>query len=209
MVISTSLYLFFIGGGPAGYEVYHRADIAGADTLVGSVSSSQLSHTLTGLAPDSIGYCWVLPRSRCGVGNDQGVSRRLRRVAMDGAADLIPPAPNTPYGLALQLGAGGQVTATWRYRGDGAEAPAAKFQVYVALDVAPFDFNTPAHTVATVSAGSRQDLGSFPDGTTVRCVVRAATAGDILETNTMEASAVAAANPPIAPVTIVAEVDGV
>lgn len=190
------------------YEVYRRDTIIGADTRVGIMPADELTFTIGGLAADSVGWYWVNPVTACGVGNTQGVARRLRQAALDGSADLIPPSPNAPYGLALTPGAGGQVTATWRYRADGAEADAAKFFVYVAEGAAAFDFNTPTHTVEAVRVTNTQDLGAFADGTTVRCVVRAATSADVAETNTTEATAVADATAPAAPVTIVTEVVG-
>lgn len=188
------------------YEIYQRDSVSGPDTLVGITAPETLTFTLTGLAADSVGYYWIKPVSACGVGNGQAVARRLRRVAMDAAANLIAPAPNAPFGLQLTPGAGGQITATWRYRAEGAEAAADKFEVFVATGPDPFDFDTPTHTVSRVGVSNTQDLGTFADGTTVRCVVRALTQGDVAETNTNEATVAADATAPAAPVTLSAEV---
>lgn len=190
----------------AHYQVISRDTTDGADTFLGAVPAGTVAFTLAGLSADSTRYYWIKPVSACGVGNGQAVARRLRRVAMDGAANLIAPAPNAPFGLQLTPGAGGQITATWRYRAEGAEAAADKFEVFLATGPDPFDFDTPTHTVSRVGVSNTQDLGTFADGTTVRCVVRALTQGDVAETNTTEATVAADATAPAAPVTLSAEV---
>ena len=191
------------------YEIFKRDAVDGEDTLVATVPAAQLTYTVTGLAADSVGYYWIRPVTRCDVGNSQAIARRLRRVALDGAGNLIPPAPNAPFGLQLTAGPDGQVTATWRYRGAGAEAVADRFFIYVAVGASALDFSSATDAVIGVRASNSFDLGTFQDGQIVRCAVRAATADNVYEGNTVEATTVADRTAPAAPDTIVAEVTSV
>ncbi len=201
MSTASLILLLFGPGNLAGYRVYRRASVSAPSELVADLDDDVLSYTVTGLAADSIAYYYVNAVSPSGVESTITASSRLRRVAMDAANELILPSPNPPFALALTGGEGGAVTATWRHRDNNSEEPADGFNVYVATGADPFDFNTPAFAVG---AGARsQALGTFADGTTVRCVVRARTDEGVEETNTTEATAEAAAAAPAAPTTLV------
>ena len=181
------------------YEVYRRDTMSGADTLVGMTADDIQTFTVRGLAADSVAYYWVRAVSGCGVRDIDPVANRLRQAALDGSADLIAPTPNAPYNLRLPLRAGGHVTARWAYIGRDAEADASQFFVYVATGEDDISYTTPTHTVSTVKRDNTQDLGTFADATVVKCAVRAATAADLAETNTVEATATADATAPAVP----------
>lgn len=193
--------------GQAYYKIYTRPTVNGADTLVCSVPANVLTHTLEGLAAGSVGYYWVQAVSACGVADTDPRDLRLRRVAMDGSANLIDPAANTPYNLRIEQGVGGQLTARWAYRSAGAEAAATQFFVYVATGASAISYTTPTHTVTSVAQNNSQDLGTFADALAVKCVVRAATSGGVAETNTNEAAATADATAPAAPSALTATVE--
>ena len=181
------------------YEIFKRDAVDGKDTLVATKSADELTHTITGLAADSVGYYWVRAVSRCNVADVYPVISRLRRVALDGLANLIPPAPNAPYNLRLVASADGAVTAHWAYRGDGAEAVADRFFIYLAVGAAMLDFSSATDAVIGVRASNSFNLGTFQDGQIVRCAVRAATEANVPEGNTVEATTVADRTAPAVP----------
>lgn len=185
--------------GEARYELLRRDTPSGADTLVAVLPAGTLTHTVEGLADDSVGYYWVRAVSGCNVRDNMPVSGRLRRVALEGDGDLIDPAPNAPYNVRLVQGPSGLVTARWAYRPDGAEAVATKFHVYYATGASAISYASPDFTVSTVAQDNSQALGTFANGTAVKCVVRAVTAGDVEETNTNEATGTADAAAPTVP----------
>lgn len=198
--MSAIVLALLMGGRTPGYEVWRRESPSAQSVFVDSVDHETLSYTLTGLTANTVGYYHIEAVSACGVRSVLPAATRLRRVAMDSANQLIAPAPNTPYGLKLTVGAGGLITASWQYSGTDAEADADGFNVYVATGATPFDYDTIDFAVGL--GVKRQALGTFANGTTVRCVVRARTDAGVEETNTREATAVADALAPNPPVTI-------
>lgn len=183
---------------PAAYRIYARATPNAPGALVDEVEDDVLSYTLTGLLANSEAYYYVNTVSGCGVESTISASSRMRRVAMDGDNELIPPTPNAPTGLNLTAGEAGEVTAAWRHSNGSAEADVAGFNVYVATGEDAFDYDTQDFVIDT-PATTRLSLGSFANGTTVRCVVRAKTAAGIEETNTTAATTTAVAAAPEAP----------
>ena len=194
------MWTMLLGGKSAAYEIYRRDTLSGESVFVDAVDSATLSYTVTGLVADSIAYYHIEAVSECGVRSELQVTARLRRVAMDGSNQLIPPAPNAPHGLTLKQRAGGQVIAFWRHSNGNGEVDVANFNIYVATGVDPFNFTTPAYTVG--KAVLKQDLGSFANGTTVRVVVRAEDTAGTEETNTNEATTAADAAAPPAPASL-------
>lgn len=192
--------LYFLGGQGAGYEIWRRDSLSGTSVFVDAVPDTDLSYTLTGLTADSVGYYHIEAVTECNVRSTLSPSSRLRRVAMDGSNQLIPPAPNTPYALDLTLGAGGAVTVTWQHNNTNAEANAEGFNIYVATGATAFDYNTVNHAVA--ASIRSQNLGTFADGTIVRVVIRARTSAGDEETNTNEVITTADASAPTAPTTV-------
>ncbi|MEM6392502.1 MAG: hypothetical protein AAF797_06995 [Planctomycetota bacterium] len=179
----------------ARHELLRRDTRTGPDTLVASFGPGvAISQVVTG-TPNSEAFYWVRVVNRCGTPDADAVARRLRRVAFDDQGELILPVPNAPRALALSLYAGGGVRARWRYVGTFEETPPAGFLVYVATGSTPHDFNAPAHTVGAARSGI-QDLGTFPDGTVVRVVVRSRSAEGAIEDNTVEVTTVADATAP-------------
>lgn len=189
------------------YELYRRDTPSGADTLVTTLPGYKLTHSLTDLLADSVGYYMVRAVSPCGVRDTDPVVNRFRRVAMDGSANLIDPAPNAPINLRLVQGPAGLVTARWAYRAINEEAAAAKFHVYVATGASAISYTTPDYTLTSVGLDNSQSLGTFANGTAVKCVVRAVTAGDVEETNTTEATGTADAAAPAVPSALTATVE--
>lgn len=199
--MQAALLFFLMGANPAGYRVYRRASLNAPPELVAEVEPDVLSYTVNGLAADSTALYYINAVSACGVESTISAASRMRRVAMDGASQLIEPAPNAPYALKLTTGEGGQVTAAWQFNNANAEADTAGFNVYVATGEDAFDFNTPNFVIDNTITRS-QDLGSFANATAVRCVVRAVAATSVEETNTTEVATTAVANAPDPPTTI-------
>ncbi len=189
--------LLLLSGNPAGYRIYRRASVSAPSVLIDEVDGQTLSYDLSGLNPDSTQYYYIEAVSHCGIESVAAITNRLRRVAMDGDAVLIEPAPNAPYALALTPTSGGGMTASWRYRSDNAEATAAGFNIYIATGATPISYTTPDFAVG--SSTLQQALGTFAEGTTVKCVVRARTSAGIEETNTTQATATAKVDAPDAP----------
>ena len=171
---------------PALYRIYRRWARDGADELLTTVAAGLGTVTLTGMAAGS--RQWLSVRAVSAQGVIDGGPVRLVRAAFDGSAELIPSVPNQPSGLALTCGAGGAVTASWRYDATGQEVAPSKFHVYVAQNGAAFNFASPLVIVGYAAAPSHSTgLGAFADGTLVRCVVRAVSADDVEDQNQAEA----------------------
>lgn len=195
------LLFFFVGASPAAYRVYRRATTYAPAELVAEVEPDTLSYTLTGQASSSSLLYYVNAVSACGVESTISAVSRLRRVAFDGDANLIQPAPNAPHALKLTTGEGGLVTAAWNFNNNNAEAETAGFNVYVATGEDSFDYGTPDFVIDNTFTRS-QALGTYANGTTVRCVIRAFAATGVEETNTTAATTTAVADAPTPPTQI-------
>jgi len=178
-----------------GYHVYQRPTRNATDTLVAIVPANVATVDLDGYADGSEQFVQARAVSRCGVEDTAGL--RLRRVAFGDVGDLILPTPNPPVGLKLERGADGEVNAVWAYRTDRQPAAPAQFNVYVATGVASIDYGSIDHTV-TASGARRytKSLGTFPDGTQVRCGVRSQAASGAEDPNRATAVTVADALAP-------------
>lgn len=187
----------------AGYNVYVRSTINGSDTLVQFVPKLTEELVVDGLANDSVQWYHVKAVTACAVEDVEPI--RLKRVAFDSAGNLILPVPNAPVGLVLTLGAGGQVTASWRYIDQNQCAAPTQFNVYVATGATPFDYDTVDHVVSFANRDRfTQDLGTFADTTVVRVVVRAQASSGAEEDNTtaVQVTADAAAPDPANAITV-------
>ncbi|MEM8782760.1 MAG: hypothetical protein AAGE65_07860 [Planctomycetota bacterium] len=135
----------------------------------------------------------------CGLADLDDTRTRRRRLAFDGGGELILPAADGATDLQLVAGAGGAVTATWRYRPTRGLPAAASWRAYVAIDPAPMDLNTPAATRGSGAGRLSLDLGTFAHDAVVRVVVVSVTDGGVTCTPSDEASVVADAQAPSAP----------
>lgn len=187
------------------YEIYRRPTLGGTDELVDQVDGSTLTYTLTGQAADSSYYYHVKAVSACGVRDVDGVPARLRRVAFDGDAELIPPTPNVPIDVTLTPYAGGGVTLDFGYRATDQEVAPDHFNIYVATGATAFDYDTVDHTQDYAGARYTVDLGTLSDTTTVRVEVRSATSGGDESASSAQATATADATAPPAPASLTAE----
>lgn len=198
---AADLLLLLFSGNPAGYRIYRRSSLSGADELVDQVDEDTLSYDLTGLSADSEQWYYVNAVTACGVESAGfNITSRLRRVAMDGTNTLIPPAPSAPYALTLTPTSGGVVTASWQFRNNSGDADGAGFNLYIATGATPISYTTPDFAVGATTFS--QALGTFAEGTTVKCVVRARTSGGVEETNTTQATTTASVDAPDAPTTL-------
>jgi hypothetical protein len=171
---------------PAIYRIYRRWGRDGADELLTTVAAGLGTVTLAGMAAGS--RQWLSVRAVSAQGVIDGGPVRLVRAAFDGSAELIASAPNAPSGLTLAAEAGGVVRASWRYDATRQEVAPTKFHVYVAQGDAAVNFTSPLVIVGYASAQSHSTgLGSFADGTLVRCVVRSVSEDDVEDQNQAEA----------------------
>lgn len=194
------------GAGAGGtYLVYSQPtpDVDAVKTLVAEVEAGTTQYLFEGDA-DSVQWLFVRVVSACGVADGEPVRPKLRRVAFDSEGNLIPDVPKAPHGLHCVVGAAGLVTARWAYDPTGQMAAPATFNVYTTSGATPFDFDTPAGSVAYTPGQRDLSYGAtFDHGVTAKFVVRAVTsigkASGGEEPNTTEASAIADAQAPDAP----------
>jgi hypothetical protein len=190
-----------------GVRWYTRPWKDGTDTFFAFTASGAEPVTLTGFAAGSEQWIHGRAVSKCGVEDIE--PRRLKRVKFDGDGNFIAPAPNAPSNVKIAQNSDGQQIVTWNYTATGQEVSPANFNVYKAIDGAAFDYESPTDTVTFTS--SRQftvTLDAEVDGTTVRIVIRAATAapGSVESDDSAEASIVIDLAAPAAPASIELEV---
>jgi hypothetical protein len=188
------------------YEVYKRTALDGADTLIATLIAGSGAYLVTG-ASGGVAWYWARAFTRRGIPDAESIRSKLTRVAFDSLGALVLPAPNAPTGLSIVRGSGGLMTAQWGYSRNNEPAAVDHFDVFVATGATAMNY-TAADYQVTASGGQRyqRSLGTFANGTTVRCVVRSVAASAASETNTTEASAVADALGPDAVAAMTVEV---
>jgi len=188
----------------AGYRVYKRTIPDGPDELVTTLAAGVASFSYTGSPHERV---WLHVRAVNANDTEDVDPVRLAFAAFDVNGDYIDPVPAAPFALQLSPGAGGAVSASWSHNQRGAAEPQT-FNLYVATGADQFDFSTPDYTLS-YSQASRytKAIGSYADGTVVRCVVRAATSGGAEEANQAVAQCLAADPSLDAPDTITVSVD--
>jgi len=189
---------------PEGYLVFSQPsqDASAVKTELAHLVPGTTQYTVTGAAGSQV-WVYVVAVTPCAVGDTDPIRPKLVRVAFDALGALILPVPNAPIALTLTPGPAGLVTANWAYKKLAQEVAPDSFNIYTTTDANPFNFTTPAGSVAFTSRASF--AANFTHGQLARFVVRAVSAAGTEEANTIEAQATADTQAPAAPTDLTLE----